>query len=153
MKTAALCVLCAACAVVITVAVCRRHPPGAKRVWVTYSEKYVDKTIGRTSDYEKVEADSALYAEEQLQYKIAGDKGCMLVTHDKEAADYHVEIAVSRFVGDPSTDGEAILTVTKRNGDVVDAERFYQDKKSEDDIAQQPIKQVWEVLSKSRGEK
>jgi hypothetical protein len=153
MKTVAWCVLSAACAVLITVLVCRWHPHRAKRVWVTYSEKYVNMTIGRTEDYEKVDADSALYGEEQLSNMVAHDKSCMVVTHDRKHADYQVEIAVSRFVGDPANYGKATLTITGGNGDVVDSERFYQDRRSQDDIAKQPIKQAWEVLCKSGGER
>lgn len=77
----------------------------------------------------------------------------MLVTHDEKHADYRIEIVVSRFVGDPATYGQADLTIIGQNGDVVDSERFYQDRNSKDDIAQQPIKQAWEVLCKTEGEK
>ncbi len=39
-----------------------------------------------------------------------------------------------------------MLSITKRNGDVVLVDGFYQDRNSTDDIAQQPIAKTWEVL-------
>jgi len=105
------------------------------------------QTIGRKEDYEKVEEDRASYAEEELSTMIARNKNCMVLSHDADHADYRVNISVSRFMGDPSTYGEATLSVTRTNGDVVLTEHFYQDKKT-DDISQQPIKRAWEVLCK-----
>lgn len=55
MKTAVLCLLSAALAVATAIAVYRWHPHRAKRVFVTYSEEYIAKTIGRERDYEQVE--------------------------------------------------------------------------------------------------
>ena len=118
-----------------------------KRVVVSYSEKYEDKTIGRKEDYEKVEEDRASYAEEQLSTMIARNKNCMVLSHDVEHSDYRVNISVSRFMGDPSTYGEATLSIARPNGDVVVTEHFYQDKNT-DDIGQQPIKRAWDVLCK-----
>jgi len=135
-------------AVLATLWVCRWHTAHRlKRVAVSYSEKYEDKTIGRKEDYEKVEEDRASYAEEELSTMIARNKNCMVLSHDADHADYRVNISVSRFMGDPSTYGEATLSVTRTNGDVVLTEHFYQDKKT-DDISQQPIKRAWEVLCK-----
>lgn len=74
MKTVAWCVVSAAFAVLITVLVCRWRTPKVKRVWMTYSEKYMDATIGRSKDYEKVDTDRNLYGEEQLQNMIAPTK-------------------------------------------------------------------------------
>ena len=104
-----------------------------------------NKTIGRKEDYEKVEEDRASYAEEELSTMIARNKNCMVLSHDAEHSDYRVNISVSRFMGDPSTYGEATLSVMRTNGDVVVTEHFYQDKNT-DDIAQQPIKRAWDVL-------
>jgi hypothetical protein len=133
-------------AVLATLWVCHWHTAHRlKRVAVSYSEKYEDKTIGRKEDYEKVEEDRASYAEEELSTMIARNKNCMLLSHDTNHADYRVSISVSRFMGDASTYGEATLSVTRTNGDVVLTEHFYQDKKT-DDIAQQPIKRAWDVL-------
>jgi hypothetical protein len=136
---------------IVSVGVCRRyeHRHTLKRVAVSYAEKYEDKTIGRSQEYEKVESDRALYAEEQLSFKVARDKTCMVLSHDAKHADYDVDISVIRFVGDPSTYGEATLTITRPNGDVVATEHFYQDKTSHEDISQQPITKVWEVLCKA----
>jgi hypothetical protein len=136
-------------AVLATLWVCRWHTTHRlKRVAVSYSEKYEDKTIGRKEDYEKVEEDRASYAEEQLSTMIARNKNCMVLSHDADHTDYRVNISVSRFMGDPSTYGEATLSVMRTNGDVVVTEHFYQDKKT-DDIAQQPIKRAWDLLCTS----
>ena len=133
-------------AVMATLWVCRLHTrQRLKRVVVSYSEKYEDKTIGRKEDYEKVEEDRASYAEEQLSTMIARNKNCMVLSHDAEHSDYRVNISVSRFIGDPSTYGEATLSIARPNGDVVVTEHFYQDKNT-DDIGQQPIKRAWDVL-------
>lgn len=135
-------------AVLATLWVCRWHTTRRlKRVMVSYSEKYEDKTIGRKEDYEKVEEDRAPYAEEELSTMIAKNRNCMVLSHDANHADYRLRISVSRYMGDPNTYGEATLSVTRTNGDVVVTEHFYQDKTT-DDIAQQPIKRAWDVLCK-----
>jgi hypothetical protein len=145
-RAALVAVSAALVAVLATLWVCRWHTAHRlKRVAVSYSEKYEDKTIGRKEDYEKVEEDRASYAEEQLSTMIARNKNCMVLSHDAEHSDYRVNISVSRFMGDPSTYGEAMLSVMRTNGDVVVTEHFYQDKNT-DDIAQQPIKRAWDVL-------
>ncbi|MFY9648210.1 MAG: hypothetical protein WAK29_23745 [Terriglobales bacterium] len=145
-RAALVAVSAALVAVLATLWVCRWHTAHRlKRVAVSYSEKYEDKTIGRKEDYEKVEEDRASYAEEELSTMIARNKNCMVLSHDAEHSDYRVNISVSRFMGDPSTYGEATLSVMRTNGDVVVTEHFYQDKNT-DDIAQQPIKRAWDVL-------
>ncbi len=145
MKTVAWVVLGVIAVALIAAGVCRWHP-GLKRVSVFYSEKYEDKTIGRSQDYEKREGDRALFAEEKLSRMVANNKTCMVLTRDEKHADYHVNISVSRFMGDPSMYGEATLTITRANGDVVVAEHFYQDKQSKEDIARQPITRAWAAL-------
>ena len=147
MKTVGWVALSVVFAVLVTVWLCHRHlAHRVKRVWVSYSEKYEDRTIGRKQDFEKVEEDRALFAEEKLSDLVSQNKGCMVVTRDEKHADYRVNIAVSRFLGDPSTYGEASLTITKADGDIVLAEHFYQDKESKEDIASQPITRAWAVL-------
>jgi len=151
MKTVAWSALSAVCAgliaILATLWVCRWHNAHRlKRVAVSYSEKYEDKTIGRKVDYEKVEEDRALYAEEELSLMIGRNQNCMVLSHDANHADYRVNVSVSRFVGDPGTYGEATLSITRTNGDVVDTEHFYQDKDSHDDIAHQPITRAWAML-------
>ena len=42
--------------------------------------------------------------------------------------------------------GEASLTMTSRNADVVLVTSFYQDRRSREDIAQQPVTKVWQTL-------
>jgi hypothetical protein len=149
MKTVAWSALAVVCAVVITVVVCRWHPHRPKRVWVSYSEKYQDKTIGRKQEYEKVEEDRVPFAEEELSTLIANNKTCMVVTHDEKQADYRVNISVSRFMGDPSMYGEANLTIVRPNGDVFVEEHFFQDNQSKEDIARQPITRAWTALCNS----
>jgi hypothetical protein len=55
----------------------------------------------------------------------------MVLTHDKQRADYIVSISVIRVPvnAPPGIFGEASLSVAKRNGDVVLVENFYQDRK------------------------
>jgi hypothetical protein len=141
--------LTAAVASLISVGVCRwyEHRHTLKRVAVSYVEKYKDQT--GTVDYEKVRSENALYAEEQLSWSIAQDKTCMVLSHDAKHSDYAVDISVIRFGGDPDIYGEATLTITRPNGDVIVTEHFYQDKRSHEDIAQQPITRTWEVLCKA----
>jgi hypothetical protein len=140
-------VVAALMAVLATLWVCRWYgTKGLKRVTVSYSEKYEDKTIGRKTNYVKVEEDMASFAKEQLSSMIDRDKHCMVLSHDARNADYRVNIAVSRFMGDPSMYGEATLNILRPNGDVVVTEHFYQDKNSHEDIARQPITKTWEVL-------
>jgi hypothetical protein len=145
MKTFAWSVMAGVCAVLVTLWVCHWRPDTLKRVVVSYSEKYEDKTIGRKQDYEQV-VDDALFAEEQLSYLVARDQTCMVLSRDGKHADYSVNISVTRSLGDPSIYGEATLTVTRANGDILVSEHFYQDKNSKEDIAHQPITKVWEVL-------
>jgi hypothetical protein len=45
--------------------------------------------------------------------------------------------------------GEATLSVVKANGDVVLVDQFYQDARSAEDIAQQPITAAWSALCKA----
>lgn len=138
-------------AALVTLWVCRWHDANRlKRVTVSYSEKYEDKTIGRKEDYVKVEEDRASFAEEELASLIDRNKSCMVLSHDAKHTDYGVNIAVSRFMGDPSTYGEATLSITRTNGDVVVTEHFYQDKNSHDDIAHQPIARAWDVLCNTK---
>ena len=120
------------------------HRP--KRVSVSYAEKYEDKTIGRAKDFEYVQKDSGLYAEERLSQLLIRNQNCMVLTHDEGRADYHLSISVIRFLGDPKMFGEASLSMTRANGDVVLAEHFYQDQDSKEDIRQQPITRAWEEL-------
>jgi hypothetical protein len=148
MRALLLVILTATVVSVISVGICHwyEHRQTLKRVTISYTEKYEDRT--GTVDYEKVRSDDALYAEEQLSWSIAHDKTCMVLTHDKKHADYAVDISVIRFGGDPKIYGEATLTITRPNGDVIVTEHFFQDKSSREDIAQQPITETWEVLCK-----
>ena len=116
-----------------------------RRVWVIYSEKYQDADPLREKDYEQ-DADDNLFAEERLSWQISEDKTCMVLTHDKQKADYVVRISVVRYLSGGNTFGRADLSITKRNGDVILVESFYQDRKSAEDIAQQPITRTWGVL-------
>lgn len=146
MKAVAWVALAVAVLALVAVGVCRWHPHWLKRVSVSYSEKYEDRTKGRSRDYQKLQEDRALFAEEELSALARNDKTCLVLTHDGKHADYHVNISVSRFVGDPSTYGESTLTITRANGDIIVAEHFYQDKQSKEDIARQPITRAWGVL-------
>ena len=112
------------------------HRP--ERVFVSYSEKYEDK--------EKAENDDVFFAEEQLSDMIAQNNTCMVLTHDKKHADYYINISVIRFVGGGDTYGEASLSITRSNGDVVLAEHFFQNRQSKEDIARQPITRAWAML-------
>jgi len=130
----------------VGLSVCRWRVHWLKRVSVSYSEKYEDKSKGFLTDYEKTQEDRALFAEEELSALVRRNKPCMVLTRDGKHADYHVDISVSRFMGDPSTYGEATLTITRANGEVLVAEHFYQDKQSKEDVAHQPIARAWGVL-------
>jgi hypothetical protein len=134
------------CLLLLALGFCHWQSNRLKRVSVSYEEKYEDKTIGRAEDYGHVEKDGAFYAEERLSELVAHNQNCMVLTHDGAKADYHLNISVIRFLGDPATYGEARLSITRPNGDVVLAEHFYQDRNSKEDIRQQPITRAWKDL-------
>jgi hypothetical protein len=113
-----------------------------RRVWVEYSEKYQDKNPMRTEDYERVDKENQLFAEERLGRLIASNKDCIILTRDKQKADLLVSISVIRYIGGGDTFGEAKLSITKHNGDVLLTDTFYQDRNSAEDIARQPISKV-----------
>ncbi len=116
-----------------------------KRVWVEYSEKY------KQDDYEKP-ADDPLLAEQRLQWLISENKGCIVLTRNRARADYLVSISVTRNIGG-ATFGDASLSITDKNGDVVVAESFYQDRDSREDIATMPISATWRHLCSSGASK
>jgi len=146
MRTLAWVALTVVVLVLVAVGVCHWHLHWLKRVSVSYSERYEDKAVGRSREYQKLEADRALFAEEEFSTLARTNKRCLVLTDDAKHADYRVNISVSKFVGDPSIYGEATLTITRANGDVLLAEHFYQDKQSKEDIARQPITRAWGVL-------
>ena len=117
-----------------------------KRVWVEFSEKYQDRDPRRTQDYERVDKDSRLFAEERLARQISERPGCMVLTRHKNKADYVVTISVIRYLGGGETYGEASLTITERGGDVVLVDRFYQTRSSNEDIAEMPITEAWQAI-------
>ncbi len=115
-----------------------------KRVWVTYTEKWQDYPGGE--DYKRdAEWDAALKlsAEQQL-------KPCVVLTHDRQNADYIVSISVVRYgsstlpgLREPPPGlapyGQAWLSIAKRNGDVMLVDSFLQNQNSAEDIGQQPV--------------
>lgn len=119
------------------------HRP--KRVWVAYSEKYQDADLMRKEDYEQ-DVNNKLFAEERLGWRIAGDSRCMVLTRDRQRADYIVSISVVRYINGGDTFGTASLSIAKRDGDIVLVDSFSQNFKSTEDIAQQPITKTWDVL-------
>ncbi len=145
MKTLLLCALAVAL-VAATLGLYVYQSTRPKRVWVEYSEKYQDKNPTRTQDYEWVDKDNILFAEERLGSLIASSKECILLTRDKRKADLLVSISVIRYLNGGSTLGEAMLSITKRNGVVLLIDTFYQNRNSAEDIAQQPISKMWGTL-------
>lgn len=117
-----------------------------KRVWVEYSEEYQDKNPKRIEDYKWADKDNASFAEERLASLVTSNKDCIVLTRDKRKADLLVSVSVIRYVNGGDTFGEAKLSITKRNGDVLLIDTFYQDRNSAEDIAQQPISKVWGTL-------
>jgi hypothetical protein len=125
------------------------HAP--QRVFLTHSQRF-QNDYGVKSQDDIVEDDS-LEAEQRLSWLMSGNSHCLVLTHDRKQANYVVEITVERHPASPISGhfGDATVSITKRNGDVVLIDSFYQDRNSADDIAQQPITKVWEVLcSKSK---
>jgi len=115
---------------------------GPKRIWVSYLEKYGD---------DGQEKDDRFFAEERLQGRISGNPSCMVLTHNRQSADYIADISVVRgidlYTGGGPQDrvfGAATLSVAKQDGDVVLVDSFFQNLKSKEDIGQQPITEVWE---------
>jgi hypothetical protein len=118
-----------------------------KRVFLTRSQTFPEADV--KSKHDIVEDDS-LDAEQRLSSLMLGNPHCIGLTHNKQNANYTVEITVQRHPTDLLGNfADATLSITKSNGDVVLVESFYQDKNSKDDIAQQPITKTWEVLCSS----
>jgi hypothetical protein len=124
----------------------RHRHPLPKSVWISYSEKYHDAGPARTEDYEADHTGEGLFAEERLMWRIKEHPGCVVLTHDRQHADFIVSISVVRFLGGGNVFGEASLYIQRAKGDVVAAERFYQGPESREDIAQQPVTTLWETL-------
>jgi hypothetical protein len=116
------------------------NPPEPKRVWVQYFEKY------RSGDRESPASDIELFAEKRLGVLIDAHKGCIVLTRERQKADFVANISVIRYGGGGDLYGTASLLITKANGDVVLAEGLYQGRDFTADIAQQPITRVWETL-------
>jgi hypothetical protein len=131
-----------------------RYVPGKdhspKSVWISYSEKYRDADPARRQDYEEAKAGDGLFAEERLMWRIKEDTGCIVLTHDRRRADYIAAISVVRLIGGGNMYGEASLSIQKANGEVVTADHFYQNPKSQEDIAQQPVTALWQTLCGKR---
>jgi hypothetical protein len=121
------------------------------RVFLTRSQKF-ETEYGVNNKDDTVENDS-LDAEQRLSFLMSGNPNCFVLTHDREQANYIVKITVERHPEDPVLHhfGDAMLSITKRNGDVALIDSFYQTRDHGDDIAQQPITRTWEFLcSKSK---
>jgi hypothetical protein len=120
-----------------------KHAP--QRVFLTRSQRYQNE-YGVKSQDDIVEDDS-LDAEQRLSFLMSGNPRCIVLTNNKNQANYIVEITVERHPTDLLGHfADAMLSITKRNGDIFLIGSFYQDSKSTDDIAQQPITKTWEVL-------
>ena len=120
------------------------HAP--QRVSLTRSQRYQNEYGVKSQD--DIVEDDTLEAEQRLTWLMSGNPRCLILTHDRKQANYIVEITVERHPAAPISGhyAEATLSITKRNGDVVLIDSFYQDRNSKDDIAQQPITKAWEVL-------
>lgn len=118
------------------------------RVWVEYSEKYQDRDPRRTQDYESVDKDNELFAEERLGWLMASNKDCIVLTRDKRRADVLVSISVIRYINGGDAFGEAHLSIARNDGDVLLVETFHQgrNRNAGEDIAQQPIIKTWNTL-------
>ena len=109
-----------------------------KRVWLEYSDKYANS--------DRPVEDRKLYTEYELG-QLPSTKGCMVLTHNRQKADYVVSIAVIRYVdAGLFYSSEAILSITKGNGDVVLVDYLTQDSNSTEDVGQQAITKMREVL-------
>jgi hypothetical protein len=118
-----------------------------KRVWVEYAERYENRLdASRQKDYVRVAEEEELFAEEQLGRRIRDNPRCMVLTRDRNKADYLVSITVIRYVGGGEIFGEATLSMSKRNGDVLTSERFFQTRTSVADIAQMPVSRTWQII-------
>jgi hypothetical protein len=112
-----------------------------KRVWVSYSEKA--EYVG----YKELD-ERKLWAEEGFTLQISGNKGCMVLTRDRQKADYIVSSSVIRYSEDAPAIGSAELSITKQNGDVVFVGHFIQDRKlnPNDEILEQVVSWTWHLL-------
>jgi hypothetical protein len=126
----------------------QNHAP--QRVFLTRSQRYQNEYGVKSQD--DIVEDDTLDAEQRLSFLMSGNPRCIVLTNNKDQANYIVEITVERHPANLLGHfADAMLSITKRNGDIVLIDSFYQDRKSTDDIAQQPITKVWEVLcSKSK---
>jgi hypothetical protein len=119
------------------------HSP--RRVFLTRSQRYQNDYSVKSQD--DIVEDDTLDAEQRLSWRILGNPRCIVLTKNRGQANYIVEITVERHPADLLGHfGDAMLSITKRNGDIVLINSFYQDQKSTEDIAQQPITKTWEFL-------
>jgi hypothetical protein len=119
------------------------HAP--QRVFLTRSQRYQNEYGVKSQD--DIVEDDTLDAEQRLSWLMSGNPRCIVLTNNKDQANYIVEITVERHPANLLGHfADAMLSITKRNGDFVLIDSFYQDRKSTDDIAQQPITKTWEVL-------
>jgi hypothetical protein len=96
-----------------------------------------------------------------LQQHSVSYPGCIVLTRNRQTADRLVSIAVTRFLDGGDRYGEAVASITKRDGDVVLTESFHQpcgavspsaEGKSPSwrpcdwDIGDQPVERVWQTL-------
>lgn len=122
-----------------------------KRVFIRSAEKLEDTVENQVFST----TDRSIDAEERFQAWIAGTTPCLVLTRNKDRADFLVHIDVTRYnpvqlfgAGNELwADGQ--LSVLRSNGDVVLNEYFFQGTgmwRAKDDIGQQPLKRVRELL-------
>jgi hypothetical protein len=125
--------------------ICYRQVLRPKRVFLTRHQTFQLQSGLKGKD--DIEEDDSLSAEQRLSSMMTESPRCIVLTQNKQKADFIVKISVSRFptdfLGDFAT---ADLSIAKRNGDVILVDAFEQNLKSAEDIAQSPLNRTWEVL-------
>ena len=124
-----------------------RESKRPKRVWVAYSEKYREGAGGAG---DQASGETEVFAEQRISRLMSGDKGCLVLTHNRSRADYLINISVVRYLDGGKVFGDATLSIVKADGDLVVAEQFHQDAGSAEDIAQQPITAAWSTLCRAQ---
>ena len=121
-----------------------------KRVFLTRHQTFQIESGVKAKD--DLEEDDSPDAEQRLSWMMKERPRCIVLTHNRQTADFVVNITVNRFPTDRSGNfGNADLSIVKRNGDVIWLDSFEQNLKSTEDIGQAPLNKAWEVLCGPHG--
>jgi hypothetical protein len=114
------------------------------RVFVAASEAFQHEP-GTRSDGDKKDDGT-----QSAEFRLVNLYPCVVVTRDKQRADYFVTITIHRYLQRDlfGNWADAELSISKPNGDVALLESFFQNERSIADIGQMPVDRTGEFLCK-----